>query len=187
MPDYKNSKIYTIRCTNDPTLIYVGSTTQSLSQRFNDHRRRMKQDKYKHIKLYQTFNELGVNNFYIELFENVICHDKEQLLAREGAVIREMGNLNERISGRNNTEWVQDNKEYMKECWKKYYLENKEAVINYQREYNEKNKERLQEKRKTTIICLCGLEINKAHKTRHEKSKKHLDLMDIKNSQQDTK
>ncbi len=184
MPDYKNSKIYTIRCKSDPTLIYIGSTTQLLSQRFNDHKRRMKQEKYKHIKLYQTFNELGVNNFYIELFENVICYDKEQLLAREGAVIREMGNLNERISGRSHTEWLHDNPEYIKEYRKKHYFENKEAMINYQKEYNEKNKEMLQEKRKTTIICLCGLEINKAHKTRHEKTKKHLDLMDVKSLQQ---
>jgi hypothetical protein len=30
---YKNGKIYTIRCKNDDTLIYVGSTTQPLFKR----------------------------------------------------------------------------------------------------------------------------------------------------------
>ncbi len=30
MPDYKQGKIYTIRCKTDETLIYVGCTTQSL-------------------------------------------------------------------------------------------------------------------------------------------------------------
>ena len=33
MPDYKQGKIYTVRCKTDDTLIYVGSTTQPLSER----------------------------------------------------------------------------------------------------------------------------------------------------------
>ena len=186
MPDYKNSKIYTIRCNDDPTLIYVGSTIQKLSQRWTDHKKRMKNDKYKDIKLYKKLNEVGIDKFYIELFENVMCDNKEQLLAKEGEIIRKIGTLNEKIAGRSHTEWIHDNPEYMKEYRHKHYLENKEAIINYQREYNEKNKEKLQEKRKTTIICGCGLEINKCHKSRHEKSKRHLDLMDAKNSEQNT-
>jgi hypothetical protein len=38
MPDYSNGKIYTVRCSNDPKLIYVGSTTQSLSKRWGNHK-----------------------------------------------------------------------------------------------------------------------------------------------------
>jgi len=36
---YKNGKIYTIRYTNDDTLIYVGSTTQPLYKMFMDHKK----------------------------------------------------------------------------------------------------------------------------------------------------
>ena len=36
MPDYENAKIYTIRCKTDENLIYVGSTTQTLSQRWTN-------------------------------------------------------------------------------------------------------------------------------------------------------
>jgi hypothetical protein len=38
MPDYKQGKIYTIRCKTDDPLIYVGSTTQSLCERLAKHR-----------------------------------------------------------------------------------------------------------------------------------------------------
>ena len=38
MPDYKQGKIYTILCKTDDTLIYVGSTVQSLSERMAKHR-----------------------------------------------------------------------------------------------------------------------------------------------------
>ncbi len=38
MPNYKNGKIYSVRCYNDDTLIYIGSTTQSLSKRWGDHK-----------------------------------------------------------------------------------------------------------------------------------------------------
>ena len=39
MPDYSKGKIYTIICRNDPSLIYVGSTIQSLAKRLGGHRK----------------------------------------------------------------------------------------------------------------------------------------------------
>ena len=42
MPDYSQGKIYTIRCRNDPALIYVGSTIQPLSKRLGEHKRHSK-------------------------------------------------------------------------------------------------------------------------------------------------
>jgi predicted GIY-YIG superfamily endonuclease len=38
MPDYKQGKIYTVRCKTDNTLIYVGCTTQSICVRMAKHR-----------------------------------------------------------------------------------------------------------------------------------------------------
>ena len=35
MPDYKQGKIYTIRCKTDDTLIHIGCTTQSLCERMS--------------------------------------------------------------------------------------------------------------------------------------------------------
>ena len=34
MPDYKQGKIYTVRCKTDDTLIYVGCTTELTSPDF---------------------------------------------------------------------------------------------------------------------------------------------------------
>ncbi len=62
MQDYKNSKIYTIRCKNDPTLIYVGYTTQQLSQRWAQHTSRIGNEKYTY-KLYNKINEIGHDLF----------------------------------------------------------------------------------------------------------------------------
>jgi len=38
MPDYKQGKIYTVRCKTDDTFIYVDCTTQSLCERMAKHR-----------------------------------------------------------------------------------------------------------------------------------------------------
>ena len=45
-------------------------------------------------------NELGVENFYIELIEQFPCENKEQLLAKEGEYIRKMATLNHQTQGR---------------------------------------------------------------------------------------
>ena len=42
MPDYQNGKIYSIRCYNNTSLIYIGSTCQQLSRRFTDHKKDFK-------------------------------------------------------------------------------------------------------------------------------------------------
>ena len=44
---YKNGKIYTIRCKNDDTLIYVGSTVQPLHKRFYEHKKHTYNEKSK--------------------------------------------------------------------------------------------------------------------------------------------
>ena len=41
MPNYQNGKIYAIR-SHQTTDIYIGSTTQSLSVRFGEHKRKYK-------------------------------------------------------------------------------------------------------------------------------------------------
>ena len=38
MPDYKQGKIYAVRCKTNDTLIYVACTTQSLCERMAKHK-----------------------------------------------------------------------------------------------------------------------------------------------------
>ena len=81
MPDYNNSKIYTIRCKTDNNLIYVGSTTQPLSKRMVEHSsKHNKENSENYTKpLYIKMRELGIENFYIELYEDYPCERKEHL------------------------------------------------------------------------------------------------------------
>jgi len=136
MPDYSKSKIYTIRFIENDNNIYIGSTTQPLAVRFGGHKRILS-ILYKHIQ--EKYNG-DWSKCYIELYEELKCDNKEQLMKREGEVIRDFIRNNEyevlniRIEGRTRIEYYEDNKEKMKE----YKQNNKEKF----KEYYENNKER---------------------------------------------
>ncbi len=72
MLDYSNGNIYTIRCCNDPKLIYVGFTTLSLSKRWGNHKAMWKSGNY------YPFHKLieDINDWYIELYEECPCKKK---------------------------------------------------------------------------------------------------------------
>ena len=149
---YNNGKIYTIRCRTDNDLIYVGSTTQPLHKRWFEHKIRFNKDEYNHRILYRKMNELGVDNFYIELYENCKSNSKEELNRREGEIIREIGNLNHNIAGQTIQEyskkWREDNKDMIKGKKKIYSIENKEKINEYQNKYRNENQIQLNERKK---------------------------------------
>jgi len=163
MPNYQEGKIYTIRCKTDNNLIYVGSTTQTLAQRLGQHKR---QSLCSHLrKLYEMVNN-NWENWYIELYEECPCENKELLCRREGEVIRVIGSLNKEIAGRTRKEYYQDNfekislrnKEYdkkneetRKEYKKKYSQDNTEKMILYRKEYRKENTEKIKDSTKIYI------------------------------------
>jgi len=188
MPDYKKGKIYTIRCKNDDSLIYVGSTVESLCSRLSKHKFASKSQTqrilYSHVKDW--------NDWYIELYEDFPCERIEQLLQREGQVIREIGTLNKKIQGRTNQEYREDNILKKREIDKKYYHENKnklqeyhkewredhkEHIQKYHKEFYESNKNKILEYYKEKITCDCGCIIRKGGLQKHKQSKKHIELM----------
>ena len=95
MPDYKQGKIYTVRCKTDETHIYVGCTTQSLVDK-----NKYLVYFYNHICGLPLFDTWYIDNWYIELFENFPCQNKEQLKRRKREVIREIGMINKQIDER---------------------------------------------------------------------------------------
>ena len=112
--DFSNGKIYCIR-NNIDNDIYIGSTTQKLSKRFQNHKDSLRS--YKRGRtLYSKMREMGEHEFYIELLEDYQCDNVEQLRKREGELIRELKpTLNKQIAGRTIKEWREDNKEYLRE------------------------------------------------------------------------
>ncbi len=145
MPDYSKAKLYTIRCKTDTSLIYVGSTVQSLSQRLASHRRDSK--KYPNYKLYQNVGD-NWDDWYVELYENYPCENKEQLLKKEGEIIRQMGNLNKIISGRSKEEYRMEHKEEKKEYDRVFREENAEKIAERAKIYCKENAEKIKARHK---------------------------------------
>ena len=148
---YNQGKIYAIK-NNVNDDVYIGSTTQPLSKRFNDHKKNLKDNsKYNRCSVYKKMVELGKENFYIELIEDYPCETKEELLIREGQLIRELGTLNQQIMGRTlheqQLEYRQNNKEKLKQKQRNYYLNNKEEVDEKCRVYREENKDKINQKK----------------------------------------
>ena len=177
MPDYSKGKIYTIRCRTDKTLIYVGSTIQPLSVRLGGHKVRSRDVKYQNMLIYKTINN-NWNDWYIELYEEYPCENKEQLCRREGEIIREIGTLNVVINGRTREEYFAENKEIVANKFKIYYQNNREIKLEYRKIYREEHKESINKQKAERITCECGCILRRYDITRHKKSLKHIQLLE---------
>ncbi len=128
---YHGGKIYTLRSPSTDK-IYIGSTIQPLYKRKSEHFVRKTNDISK------------LDDFYIELLEDFKCENKDQLNKREGELIRLHSDkcVNKVIAGRSRKDYKIDNKDAIKE-WNKTYQEsyqktNKEKIKEYQKKYREK-------------------------------------------------
>jgi len=138
---YENSKIYVVKCKNNPKLKYVGSTIKTLEVRFYDH-------KYnKNCSLYKYVNG-DWDNWSIELYENYPCKNEYHLNRREGEVQREIATINERVAGRTDKEWREDNREKILEQKKQYYQDNREKKLEKAKQYHQNNRDERLEKAK---------------------------------------
>ena len=121
MPNYRNSKLYSIRSISNPELVYIGATVQPLYLRYSEHKRR-KAGTVKQI--------IDLGDSYIELIENYPCDNKEQLSKREGELIRSMNCVNKQIPNRTEEE----KKEYI------YEFNRTPDRMKYKREWMQENR-----------------------------------------------
>ena len=197
MIDYSKGKIYTIRFYNTNE-IYIGSTIQLLSYRFTGHKKQKTCSLHNHIKDKYDNNW---NICYYELYENYPCNNKEELLKKEGEIIRLFKNddnyivINKRIEFRTQKEYKEENKEKIKE-YQDYYREdnkdkikdyredNKDKIKEYKEQYYQENKKNIltkikkyneehKEKLLNKFNCECGGFYIFQHKSTHLKTKKH--------------
>ena len=163
---YKRGKIYTIRCRYDDSLIYVGSTINILAKRMGRHRGDKKCSLYQYV-------DGNWKDWYIELYEEYACNNKQLLEKREGEVIREIATINNRIEGRTAKEYREDNREKIAEYKKEYHQDNREKILEYQKQHYQANKEKIAEQRKEIITCdICGCESTRNNLQRHQKTAK---------------
>jgi hypothetical protein len=155
--NFQNGKIYSIR-SHQTEKIYIGSTTQSLSQRFSNH----KEMRCSSREIMQFADA------YIELIEMFPCANRFQLQGCEGEVIRITNCVNKRVEGRTLAEYREDNKEKLLEQQIQYSKDNKEKI-----RQNKQNKKNIRK-------CSCGVEHNDGSTTdrnRHYRSKHHVEFV----------
>ncbi len=182
-PNYKNACIYKL-CCKDPTIkeCYVGSTTNFRGRKYShkSNCNNEKSNKYNRYVYKFIRDNGGFENWTMIELEKVDCNDCKTLHNKEREWFEKLqASLNKNIPTRTEKEWRKDNKEKIKNYCKKQYEDNKEKMKEYRKEYYQNNKEEEKRKRKLTTICMCGKEINWAHRKRHIKSNKHKKLMKL--------
>ena len=140
--------------------VYVGSTTKQLNIRFSNHKSNYKNylaGKYNYVT---SFEILKFTDAKIELIHEGLFDGRRDMEAFEGATIRTTPSaVNKVIVGRS---------------FRQYYQDNKEAMLQQQRQYDEANRESIRTRQNTKCTCdVCGGKFTLAHKIQHVKTKKH--------------
>jgi Uri superfamily endonuclease len=149
MEKYNEGKIYLLKCKNDPNLIYVGSTINTLYNRLKCHRADSKLKP--NTLLYKTINN-DWDNWTITLYENYKCETKQQLQKREGEIIRLFGTLNTKIEGRTHKEYYDENRNAVLKQKKEYYTANRDKILESKKAYYNDNKKIISMKSKARYI-----------------------------------
>jgi hypothetical protein len=193
--------------------IYIGSTFDTLENRWKYHKSNHKNDDYK-ISVDELFRIYGVENCEIVKMYEYDVYDKKCLEAYETKWINIYKNivvnrkmpiqfLKQEKNRQKHEEYAKNNKEKIQERSRRYYEENKEEINErreeYQKQYKQKNKEKISEKhrlyrqenldkiraRQTEMFhCECGVSVQKSNKSYHLKSKKHIEYMESKNNEE---
>jgi hypothetical protein len=177
MVNYSNSSIYKLSCI-DPSIkdIYVGSTTNFV-RRKQQHKNccNDSNDKHYNCYVYKFIRENGCfENWEMIEIEKYQATDKRQLHTRERYWLETLkATLNKVVPTRTKKEYVENNKESIREKQKEYVENNKESISQKRKEYRENNKQSINEKRKEKMTCECGSIHRINEKARHIKSKKH--------------
>ena len=149
MNKYSEAKIYLLKCKTDPSLIYVGSTINTLYHRLKCHRADSKNKS--NSLVYKTINN-DWDNWEITLYENYKCETKQELQKREGEIIKLMGTLNTKIEGRTHKEYYYDKRDAVLKQKKEYYIINRDKILEHKKNYYDANKYNISIKNKARYI-----------------------------------
>ena len=164
MNKYQNGKIYKLVNT-EGTLIYIGSTCQSLSKRKENHHsdyKRWKNGKCCFVTSFKIFDD-DEDGCKIVLLEAFPCDSKIELEKRERFYIESINCINKVRPTRSHKEYYEDNKDKIKQQIKQYQIDNNDKIQQYK---NEKHK------------CVCCANYTTKHKSRHIKTIKHINYIE---------
>ena len=200
--DYSKSVIYKIEHIEKPELVYVGSTTDFTKRKYN-HKTSYKNENSKNhnLKLYKIIRENnGWESFKIMIICEFPCNSKTELLIEEEKHRKELqASLNDKkcytsieeklqyyknyiIEKKDkfnevNKKYRETNRENIKEKKNIYRETNREKIKEQDKIHYEKNREQIKETRKKTMICVCNSTFRITDKSRHERSKKHINFI----------
>ena len=183
--------VYQIYIETNRNIHYVGSTSQTLNNRWKNHLNAFQTflvDRSKIVSIYPYFESLGVDNFKIRALREYDVVDKKHLIAYEQLWINKLKPINiikhlfktrHLIKTLDRLDYHK-NKEVLLQRCKAYYEKNSEDVKKRVQKYRENNTEKIKERKSKLYTCPCtpNKEMLFDHKSRHEISKKHYKYLD---------
>jgi len=173
MPDYSQGKIYKVVSPNH-SKIYIGSTCTTLADRFTQH---------KNDRNCSSVEIIDAGCSDIKLIEDFPCLDKAQLEDRE-AEIQLMdweACVNKNVAGAYRR--AGGKKEYMKvynKTYMKAYCEaNREKIKAQKKAHYEENAETIKAKANKKCTCFCGGKYTHVNKSKHLRTKRHMNFVEI--------
>jgi hypothetical protein len=147
MNKYSESKIYKI-VSSKTNLIYIGSTTNSLFNRFKSHLRSYNNDAL--TTTARKLFDIDVNSCSIELLQTFPCNNRRELQLQEGKFIKlfQQYVVNKKIEGRSQAEYKSEHKQEIADYQRNYKLHHKDDLKRNLRKYYMKNREAIIEKSK---------------------------------------
>lgn len=193
MVNYQLGKIYKIVDLSTEEC-YIGSTCQpTLAKRLAKHVSDYKQYCSGKGYLISSFYIVANNNYDIVLIEDFPCKSKKELHWRERFHTRSIICVN-KIKNQGLLAEV-GKKEFRRLVDKEYYEKNKEKITERKKVYNEQNKDKIREYRRLydethqkqikntrTAVhqCDCGGRYQSMNKSQHSKTKKHTSWLNRK-------
>jgi hypothetical protein len=180
--NYSKNVIYKLVC-NDLNILgcYVGHTTDFIRRKayHKSDCNNENGDKYNY-KVYKTIRENGgFNNYSMIEIEKYPCRDENEASAKEREWFERLNsNLNTQHPNRSRQEYKADNKEEIAIKRRQYKADNKEELAIWHRQYRADNKEEITTKSKKSFTCECGKTITWGYKSKHFKTKFHLQYME---------
>jgi len=159
---YRKCIVYQIYC-NVTGQIYIGSTFKTLTNRM-----RMHKSDYNNTASKQIIQR---ENYNCSILCEMLVSDKIFLRQAEQRYIDSTLNCINQIKAYLSPE---DKKKYKREHGKKFYEKNKTKMNIKSKEYYQKNKDKVLEKGKEKIHCPCGKTYNKYNRSKHLKTKFHI-------------
>jgi len=185
---------------NQSNIVYIGSTFDTLRNRWQGHKDKFK--KGENFSIYPYFKQYGIENFKIILIKQYDVIDRKHLLMYEQLWMNKMKNcinkqkafqplikeekrITDKVYYEVNKDKIKEKiKEYyeikkdkISEYQKEYYEVNKKKVDKRNKEYRENNKDKIKIKKNEKFNCECGSSVSNSNKSAHFKSKKHLNFI----------